>query len=280
VVLRPGRTGPQILVVHRPRYDDWTLPKGKDEPGETAEASALREVWEETGFRCRLIRPVGTSNYMTSTGEDKVVRYFAMRPVSGRFRRNGEVDALRWLSRQDALVALTYERDRRLLAELDLDGLLTTSTLYLVRHGAAGRRSTWESDDELRPLSNKGLRQAKGLVRLLEGEFISALLTSPHLRCRQTIEPLAAARRIAIQEADELAEGAGGKPIHQLAETLVGTNAVLCSHGDVIPELLDRLVRRGLDLQTPFDCQKGSVWIVEIESGEFTRARYLAPVEG
>lgn len=108
----------EILAVHRPRYDDWSLPKGKLVDGETHEAAALREVEEETGLRCALGPELPSTSYQDRRGRDKVVRYWAMTPVEGEFRPSDEVDRLRWLTVDDAGATLSYERDRPLLAAL------------------------------------------------------------------------------------------------------------------------------------------------------------------
>ena len=112
VVVRDGR----IAVIHRPKYDDWTLPKGKLDPGESWEEAALREVEEETGFSCRLGREVGSFEYSDSRGRPKLARFWEMEVDSGEFRPNREVDELRWLGPDEAIALLSYERDRRLLA--------------------------------------------------------------------------------------------------------------------------------------------------------------------
>ena len=108
VVLRDG----EVLLVHRPRYDDWTLPKGKLDPGESFEEAALREVEEETGFVCKLGRELPGTEYHDHKDRAKVVRYWVMEVVGGEFEPNDEVDELRWMAPEDAAAALTYERDR------------------------------------------------------------------------------------------------------------------------------------------------------------------------
>jgi 8-oxo-dGTP diphosphatase len=121
IVLRRGDSGWQVLLVHRPRYDDWSLPKGKADPGEPAEQTALREVEEETGLRCNLGAPAGSTRYRDSKGRDKVVHYWLMEPGSeadaadGAFEPNDEVDEVRWCSIAEATNQLTYAHDRRLL---------------------------------------------------------------------------------------------------------------------------------------------------------------------
>lgn len=107
-----------IAVVHRPRYDDWSLPKGKLDKNESAERAALREVQEETGLSCQLIEELDPVSYTDNRGRPKNVRYWRMKVLSGDFEVNDEVDELRWLAKADALELLSYEHDRELVAAL------------------------------------------------------------------------------------------------------------------------------------------------------------------
>jgi 8-oxo-dGTP pyrophosphatase MutT (NUDIX family) len=104
-----------VLLVHRPKYDDWSFPKGKTEPGESDEDCALREVEEETGLRCELERELPSTRYRDARGRRKVVRYWAMRRVSGEFRPHEEVDEIRWLAPEEAAGQLTWQRDLEVL---------------------------------------------------------------------------------------------------------------------------------------------------------------------
>ncbi|MET0420488.1 MAG: NUDIX hydrolase [Acidimicrobiia bacterium] len=123
IVVRHTPKGTLVLLVHRPRYDDWSLPKGKAEPGENWEETARREVEEETGLRCRLGSEVGRTAYVDSRGRDKEVRYYLMEPKDPdqRFEPNDEVDEIHWCSPDDATALLTYDHDRRLLASVVLE---------------------------------------------------------------------------------------------------------------------------------------------------------------
>jgi 8-oxo-dGTP pyrophosphatase MutT (NUDIX family) len=121
VVCRANESGKtEIVVVHRPVYDDWTLPKGKIDPDETPEECALREVREETGYKCELVRPLGCTAYVDRRGRNKVACYWVMQVISGRFRSGGEVDRMLWLSIPDAVKRLTYPRDKTLLSQQTL----------------------------------------------------------------------------------------------------------------------------------------------------------------
>jgi 8-oxo-dGTP diphosphatase len=117
VVMRKGKKGPKLALVHRPRYDDWSLPKGKLEAGESFKQGALREVEEETGYSCELGRELSPIRYRDRKGRSKLVRYWQMRPLEGEFEANDEVDELRWVSPAKAAKLLDYEHDRRLVAE-------------------------------------------------------------------------------------------------------------------------------------------------------------------
>jgi 8-oxo-dGTP diphosphatase len=147
---------------------------------------------------------------------------------------------------------------------------------YFVRHAKAGSRTRWEGNDRDRPLSKSGLKQAEELVSVLGANPISAVWSSPYLRCVQTVEPLAKARRLKIQETRHLAEGARLKGAYRFIEDPDLDETVLCTHGDVILELVDDLVRRRIvkaSLASLAD--KGSTWVVEVDDGSPVGARYI-----
>jgi 8-oxo-dGTP pyrophosphatase MutT (NUDIX family) len=130
VVCRQDAAGRiRIAVVHRVAHDDWTLPKGKLEEGERPHLTALREVEEETGLRCEIVAPAGRVAYIDGSGQRKVVTYWVMMPIAGRFRPNDEVDQLRWPTQEEADDLLTYDGDRRLLASLELGDIVRRQRL-------------------------------------------------------------------------------------------------------------------------------------------------------
>jgi 8-oxo-dGTP diphosphatase len=147
--------------------------------------------------------------------------------------------------------------------------------LYFVRHAKAGSRSHWVGDDRLRPLSKKGLKQAQELVEVFEQYRISDVFSSPYLRCVQTVEPLASARRVTVQETPALAEGSGFENTLRFAIDHELDNAVLCTHGDVVWELVEYLVERRIVKPSQQGFDKASTWLVELEAGVAKSAQYI-----
>ena len=150
--------------------------------------------------------------------------------------------------------------------------------LLLLRHAEAGNRGKWEAPDHLRPLSEQGRSQAEAVVGQYREFAVTRVLTSPFVRCVQTVEPLGAALGLPVEETTDLAEGAGPKAALALMRTLAGTTAVLCTHGDVMVDVLDALEEHsGLALPPEYPCAKGGTWVLDGNGLPFTRARYLAP---
>jgi 8-oxo-dGTP diphosphatase len=281
VVLRPTKKGRlKILVTHRPAYDDWSLPKGKADPGETLEQTAVREVREETGYNCRIVAPLGQTRYPVSGGT-KEVSWYAMRPLpsSKGFAPNHEVDGINWLSRKKAAVLLDYERDRELVMETDLKNLARTGTLFLVRHTTAGDRSKWKGDDLSRPLTKSGIRQAAAIAARIAPQGIERILSSTYDRCFLTMGPLSRLTGARVEITGDLAEEADLDRTWALVESLIGYNAVICSHGDIIPAIINRMMAEGLSIESRFYCSKGSTWEVEVDGGKFTTGTYVPPPE-
>ena len=147
--------------------------------------------------------------------------------------------------------------------------------IYVVRHAKAGDRERWEDDDALRPLTKPGRAQADGLVLLYRDFVIKAVYSSPFLRCVQTVEPLARARKLSIKTSPALAEGAGLDAAMELMTA--HENAVYCTHGDIVVELMDELVDKELIEEAEGDIAKASTWIVSFRAGKPASARYLPP---
>jgi phosphohistidine phosphatase SixA len=146
---------------------------------------------------------------------------------------------------------------------------------YVVRHAKAGDRDEWTGDDRLRPLTKSGRRQAEALAEALENEPIDKVLSSPYVRCVQTVEPLAAQRNLPIEPRKDLEEGAGGGSVIRLMRRFKGQNLALCTHGDVVEELLEQLIAKGLVSRARANLEKGSTWVLQEENGTITSAKYL-----
>jgi 8-oxo-(d)GTP phosphatase len=275
----------EVAVIHRPQYDDWSLPKGKLAGGETEVDGAIREVLEETGFRVRLGRPLGETRYMKEVDgqtRPKVVRWWAMEATGGSFSPGREVDELRWLSLSEAHEILTRSTDRDLL-ERFVRGPGPSRTVLLVRHATAGSRSAWDGDDRLRPLDEIGLVQADELVRLLAHFDPTEIVSADVLRCTATIAPLADSLRLTIREEQFLSED--GYAGHEAeAERLLRTlgephdSSVVCSQGGVIPDLLARLADTDdVELIGPIAPKKAGTWALTFHGGRLAGGEYFPP---
>ena len=272
VVWQPSPAGDvEVALIHRPRYDDWSLPKGKPHAGETLPATAVREVAEETGHTVTLGPQLGCTRYPVSAGE-KVAHYWVARPTGGSFRPGDEVDELRWLPVPKALELLSHQHDRTLLAGLERWTAVTTAVL-LLRHAEAGEREGWSGDDDLRPLTTLGHRQAEALRAVLPLFGVRRVYSAPLLRCRQTVEGLTEDLGVPVITESRLSEdGYGTDPAAALTRLLEiahepGGPAVVCSQGGVIPQLVRKLTdSAGLALPD-VPSKKGSYWALFFASG-------------
>lgn len=288
VVWRPAAEGEQagveVAVVHRPRYDDWSLPKGKLAAGEPELEAAVREVLEETGYRVAVGRPLGESRYLKDNGgvtRPKVVRWWAMRAVGGDFSPGREVDQLRWLTLAEAQELLTRETDRQVL-ERFARGPLPTRSVILVRHASAGSRATWPADDRLRPLDECGRQVAEELVRLLSRFDLSEVASADLTRCEQTVEPLAAALDLPVH-LEPLLSAQGYVGHEQEAMAMIRSSAggvgdaVLCTQGEVVPDLLARLAAAdGFEVSEQATA-KGGAWELTLYQHRVVGADYVPP---
>jgi 8-oxo-dGTP diphosphatase len=284
----PGNAdAPEVGLVHRPRYDDWSLPKGKLDDGECPPQAAVREVAEETGHKVALGRRLGRAHYVVRSPKarqtgPKIVDYWAARAVDGTFAPNHEVDELRWLSPAAARDLLSYDFDRTVLDSF-VAVPLPTATVLLVRHGEAGERAEWDGDDYLRPLTEDGLRQAAELCSLLALFVPSAVHSAPPVRCVQTVEPLAAALGVEVVLEPLLSEDgytfdpdAARRRFLELARGTV----VVCSQGGVIPDLVFALAGpAALDADGHGDIpsRKGSTWVLSMRDTQCLTADHYPP---
>jgi 8-oxo-dGTP diphosphatase len=272
-----------VAIVHRPRYDDWSLPKGKLDPGEPMAAAAVRELQEETGVRARLGPWLRDVRYAVADGR-KFVRFWSAEALTpSDFTPNHEVDELRWVSPDAAPDLLSYEHDRDVLTRFVELGP-PTSVLLMVRHAKAGSRDKWDGADHLRPLSTAGRKQAQAIAELLPLYGPDRIGSAPQVRCRDTIAPLADALGLKIADEPLLSEDtyqddpdATLKRMHALAAQ-PGVTAV-CSQGGVIPAMIAALAREAaLPVDVDVDdvaSKKGSVWVLGLRDGALVSADYL-----
>jgi len=275
----PDTGDPRIAVVHRPRYDDWSLPKGKVDPGETEPVAAVREIFEETGQRAHLGRRLGVVGYPIPDGT-KIVHYWVARGHGGEFVPGDEVDQLVWLPAPEASERLTYRTDRKMVtrfAKLPAD----TQSILIVRHGTAGRKSRYKGDDRNRPLDAKGRAQAESLVPQLLAFGASDVYAADRVRCAQTVEPLAREMDVTIslepgltEEAYAADPKAARRRVLEIAA--LGGTPVICTQGRVIPYLIDWWCSRD-DVRPDLSRnRKGSTWILSLAAGRLIAADHLA----
>ena len=265
-------------MIHRPRYDDWSLPKGKVDPGETAPVAAVREVCEETGHHCVLGRRLNTVSYPIDPGIKKVY-YWAARATGGEFTPGKEVDELVWLPVVDAMKKLEYPQDRKVLRRFAKQPA-DTRTVLVVRHGTAGSKSRYSGDDTKRPLDKRGRAQAEALVPQLLAFGATEVYAADRLRCHQTLEPLAAELGVSIHSEHTLTEEAYAKnPKRGRSRMLriaaqAGTPAI-CSQGKVIPDLVAWWCERDGVRPDKARNHKGSTWVLSLSAGKLVAADHI-----
>jgi len=283
VLWRPGCANPgskdlDIAVIHRPRYDDWSLPKGKVDPGETAPVAAVREVLEETGQRAVLGRRLDKVTYPIDQGVKKVY-YWAARSNGGEFTPGDEVDELVWLPVADAIKRLSYGHDRKMLRHFAKHPA-DTRTVLVVRHGTAGRKQRFSGDDSKRPLDKRGRAQAEALVPQLLAFGASAVYAADRVRCQQTVEPLAEELGVTVHTEPTLTEESyaknpkrGRHRVLHIAEQ-DGT-PVICTQGKVIPDLIEWWCNRDGVKPDKSRNHKGSTWVLSLSRGRLVAADHI-----
>jgi len=243
VVWRYGSDEPEVLLVHRPRWQDWAFPKGKLDPGEPPIVAAAREVEEETGLRVRLGPRLRDDHYILSTGQPKVVSYWCAQPPRGAditgYPPNAEIDKVQWVSMSDARATLSYRRDVELLDELTLSAF-DSSVLLVVRHAEARRRKTWKGDDAERPLAAEGRRTAERLASVLAAYAVTRIVTSDALRCVETMLPFVNRHHVKVRlDPGVSEEGATKQSLAGVAATALASEKrmAICTHRPVLPGL-------------------------------------------
>jgi len=273
VLWRPGHreSAAEVAVIHRPRYDDWSLPKGKVDPGETEPVTAVREVFEETGHHVHLGRRIATVNYPIEQ-RTKKVQYWSARSLGGSFAPNNEVDNLVWLPAPAAIKKVSYAYDRKILRRWAKQPADTQSVL-IVRHGTSG-------DDKIRPLDKKGRAQAEALVAQLSSFGATDVYAADRVRCHQTVEPLAEELGVTINNEPTLTEEAyadnpkrGRRRILQIAGS--HPTPVICTQGKVIPDLVAWWCERDGIRPDKSRNRKGSTWVLSLVEGRLIAADHI-----
>ena len=280
VLWRPNgsATTPEVAIIHRPRYDDWSLPKGKVDAGETEPVTAVREIREETGYTAHLGRRLTAVSYPVEQGVKKV-RYWAARKVDGEFSPNAEVDELKWLPVSAAMKELGYPHDRKVLRRF-MKQPPDTKTVLIVRHGTAGSKKRYKGDDRQRPLDKQGRAQAESLVGQLLAFGANVLYAADRTRCHQTLEPLAEELGATITSEPSLTEvayaenrKAARRRILEIAEA-DGT-PVICTQGEVIPDLIAWWCARDGVRPDKSRNRKGSTWVMSLAGGRLVAADHI-----
>lgn len=251
-----------VAVIHRARYDDWSFPKGKQDPGECLPETAVREIAEETGLKIKLGVRLKVVRYTVGDNIPKEVHYWAARVsdsalAKSKFKPSEEVAEVTWKTPEDARKVLTYDFDREVLdrlLDLHILGHLRTKPVVVLRHATATPRTDWKGgkavDDGHRPLLEVGHIEAKQLVPLLSAFAPKRLITSSWVRCRTTLEPYAQAKKLKLIERHQLTEFGNKtgprrtlKVVHDLVTD--GSPAVICSHRPALPTILEALAEYG-----------------------------------
>lgn len=273
VVWRPAPGGLEVALVHRPKYDDWSLPKGKLEDGESALAAGVREVGEELGALVAVSRKLTRVRYEVAQGV-KQVDFWVMRRRAGEFRPSDEIDDVRWLPPADARAALSYETERTVLDEFERLPV-PESVVVLVRHASAGKRAQWHADDIDRPLDDDGHAQAARLSSFLQQFAPDRVVAAHPLRCVQTVQPLARDLGLEVAADATFSDDAYTRDpdtttaaVHALAKP--GRVSVVCSQGETIPGLVQHFAP---DLETT-RTKKAAAWVLGFVDGVVVSADY------
>jgi 8-oxo-(d)GTP phosphatase len=279
VVWRYEQGRMEVALVHRPRYDDWSLPKGKLHGGETELAAAVREVGEELGSRVAVSRFLRHVHYDVGSAR-KRAGYWVMHHLDGRFEPNDEVDAVEWLAPRAARERMTHSIERRVMADFAAVPV-PDAVVVLVRHAKAGKRSQWRGPDDERPLDAAGRAQAHGLIAFGAAFGVNRVVSAEPLRCIQTVQPFADAAGLDVQVDPAFGDDVfSATPL--VTETALyalakpGEVTLVCSQGDTIPPLVER-VGRGL---RSTDTRKGAAWVLSVVDGTIVSADYYDDAAG
>ena len=275
----------QIALVHRPRYDDWSLPKGKQDPGEALIACAYRETLEETNLKVAFGPYVGDIEYFVPEGLKKVYYWSArLADDSPEFHANEEVDLLEWHSLEAAIEKVTRDSDREII-ERFVSVPFDSYPLIMLRHAKALAREEWQGEDEDRPLEQLGQQQARRMLSLYQVYGLTQIHTSDAVRCHDTVEQMAHALNIPLTITNKVSEYTWKKSKEKAidyAKELIKENepVILCSHNPVLPRMMEKLTKK-IDFDYPDNkLQPGEAWILHHNKKDVLQIdRLEAPVK-
>lgn len=288
----------EVLVINRGARADTSWPKGKVDPGESLPAAAVRETLEETGLQITLGAPLGVTEYTLPDGRPKIVHYWTAEVGrsaidAATFTASAEVTSTEWVSVEVALARLSYDRDRDVVGrftERARQGLLRTFAIIVLRHGKAVPAKTWPGRDSTRPLEQVGLDQARKAARAIVAYRPKKLISSTAARCISTIEPLATVTGLDIRATTAISQDSyedGEATVRRIVDKrlLRRDTAVLCSHGPVIPEILNQIgvgmgVPRGDELRRASLLATGSFAVVHLPRGRAAAGVVAVEVHG
>ena len=263
----------QVALIHRPRYDDWSFPKGKVEAGEAEISCAHREVLEETGFDAVFGPELCKVQY--EVGEDlKTVRYWSAQAIGepSAVHDTEEVDQLIWVTASDAYTKLSRKGDQEVLKNFGKFGADTTP-LILLRHGKAIAREEWEGDDGDRPLAQLGQQQAKRMHAIYLPFAVSEIHSSDAVRCYETVSPMARTMSLNLVYWSELSEYAFEKDkkaainvVNDIIES--EARAIVCGHNPVIPGIVAKFIGKKNFKELDHGLLPGEAWILHHRDGE------------
>jgi 8-oxo-dGTP diphosphatase len=238
----------EVIIIHRPKYDDWTFPKGKAEIGEPLISCAYREVLEETNIESAFGPYLGEVEYLTTDGKKKV-SFWAARVIKEKeFKANTEVDQLKWVEVSKVKELLTLNTDKKILEQfLKIDP--DTKPLILLRHAKAITRDEWLGEDDDRPLDSYGQNQAKRLLAIYQVFNLEQIHSSDAIRCYDTVSPIAKGLNLKLEVTDKLSEVTYKKDKEEAfdyAKDLMKLNesVLLCSHNPILPKMLNKLTKK------------------------------------
>ncbi len=238
----------EIAVIHRPKYNDWTIPKGKVELSESSIACAYREVIEETSIETEFGMYLGEVKYQSLDGPKQVSFWSAQVVKENIFTPNSEVDEIKWVEAAKAAKFLSLESDKEILSKFN-KLKYESKPLVLLRHAKALSRDEWQGDDDDRPLDSLGQMQAKRLLSIYQAFNLEQIHTSDAIRCYDTVEPMAKALGLRLEVSNNLSESAFKKDkedAFDYARDLIKSDkrALLCSHNPILPKVLNKLTKK------------------------------------